>query len=151
MSALGFCNSFAIGYSFVCRLFRHVVVSVLFAYCVDAKSCCNRLEARLLASKVFHDCSGGNSRPSRLSGVGGGILLETISASFFLLVHDLQYEERKRPAGTEHQSAAELEGLSKDLQSAIVDIAHWLTNCSVIFPHLREIRRYQKLLIRHFH
>jgi hypothetical protein len=29
----------------------------------------------VLASKVFHDCSGGNSRPSRLSGVGGGNFL----------------------------------------------------------------------------
>jgi hypothetical protein len=141
MSALGFCNSFAIGYSFICRLFRRVVVSVLFAYWLDAKSCCNRLEARLLASKVFHDCSGGNSRPSRLSGVGGGIFLEAMSASLFLLAHDLQYEKRKRPADTEHQSTAQLDRLSRGLQSATVDIAHWLINCSVIFPHLREIRR----------
>ena len=29
----------------------------------------------LTALKVFYDCSGGNSRPSRLSGVGGGNFL----------------------------------------------------------------------------
>jgi hypothetical protein len=30
--------------------------------------------------KVFYDCSGGNSRPSRLSGVGGGNFLGGNSA-----------------------------------------------------------------------
>ena len=34
--------------------------------------------------KVFHDCSGGNSRPSRPSGVGGGNFLVT-KVWFFLL------------------------------------------------------------------
>jgi hypothetical protein len=29
-------------------------------------------ETSLTALEVFYDCSGGNSRPSRLSGVGGG-------------------------------------------------------------------------------
>src|SRR5215471_9166951 len=71
-SALGFCHSLTIGYSFM-YLFYYVVVCALFVYHPGAKSCCNYLEARLLGSKVFHDCSGGNSRPSRLSGVGGGI------------------------------------------------------------------------------
>jgi hypothetical protein len=33
-------------------------------------------ETSLRALKVFYDCSGGNSRPSRLSGVGGGNFLE---------------------------------------------------------------------------
>jgi hypothetical protein len=32
-------------------------------------------ETSLTALKVFYDCSGGNSRPSRLSGVGGGNFL----------------------------------------------------------------------------
>jgi hypothetical protein len=32
-------------------------------------------ETSLKALKVFYDCSGGNSRPSRLSGVGGGNFL----------------------------------------------------------------------------
>src|SRR5262249_11773188 len=50
------------------------------------KFCCHQPEARLLASKVFYDCSGGNSRPSRPSGVGGGNFFRTrTAASFFLL------------------------------------------------------------------
>ena len=32
-------------------------------------------ETSLRGLKVFYDCSGGNSRPSRLSGVGGGNFL----------------------------------------------------------------------------
>src|SRR5438067_8315802 len=37
--------------------------------------------------KVFYDCSGGNSRPSRPSGVGGGNFFRTrTAASFFLLL-----------------------------------------------------------------
>jgi len=32
-------------------------------------------ETSLRGLKVFYDCSGGNSRPSCLSGVGGGIFL----------------------------------------------------------------------------
>jgi hypothetical protein len=38
--------------------------------------------------KVFYDCSGGNSRPSRLSGVGGGNFLAP-SVRRFLLARDL--------------------------------------------------------------
>ena len=38
--------------------------------------------------KVFYDCSGGNSRPSRLSGVGGGNFLGT-NVRRFLLARDL--------------------------------------------------------------
>src|SRR6058998_977875 len=53
--------------------------------------------------KVFYDCSGGNSRPSRLSGVGGGTFLMT-KVCFFLLalaharaLARLQPEQKKRP------------------------------------------------------
>jgi hypothetical protein len=42
----------------------------------------------LKALKVFYDCSGGNSRPSRLSGVGGGNFLGT-NVRRFLLARDL--------------------------------------------------------------
>jgi hypothetical protein len=42
-------------------------------------------ETSLTALKVFYDCSGGNSRPSRLSGVGGGNFLGETFAGFFLL------------------------------------------------------------------
>jgi len=38
--------------------------------------------------KVFYDCSGGNSRPSRLSGVGGGNFLAP-NVRRFLLARDL--------------------------------------------------------------
>src|SRR5206468_1194927 len=38
--------------------------------------------------KVFYDCSGGNSRPSRLSGVGGGNFLRS-NVCRFLLARDL--------------------------------------------------------------
>ena len=38
--------------------------------------------------KVFYDCSGGNSRPSRLSGVGGGNFLGG-NVRRFLLARDL--------------------------------------------------------------
>jgi hypothetical protein len=45
-------------------------------------------ETSLTALKVFYDCSGGNSRPSRLSGVGGGNFLgENVRP--FLLARDL--------------------------------------------------------------
>ena len=45
-------------------------------------------ETSLTALKVFYDCSGGNSRPSRLSGVGGGNFLGT-KVERFLLARDL--------------------------------------------------------------
>jgi hypothetical protein len=38
--------------------------------------------------KVFYDCSGGNSRPSRLSGVGGGNFLVP-NVRRFLLARDV--------------------------------------------------------------
>src|SRR3954469_1191789 len=37
--------------------------------------CCQRLEARFSSVEVFEECSGGNSRPLRPSGVGGGHFL----------------------------------------------------------------------------
>jgi hypothetical protein len=44
-------------------------------------------ETSLRGLKVFYDCSGGNSRPSCLSGVGGGNFLGPKTfAAFFLLV-----------------------------------------------------------------
>jgi len=45
-------------------------------------------ETSLRALKVFYDCSGGNSRPSRLSGVGGGNFLGP-NVRRFLLARDL--------------------------------------------------------------
>ena len=45
-------------------------------------------ETSLTALKVFYDCSGGNSRPSRLSGVGGGNFLGA-NVRRFLLARDL--------------------------------------------------------------
>jgi len=50
--------------------------------------------------KVFYDCSGGNSRPSRLSGVGGGNFLggQTPSSLFLLVIMvllDWHVEERR--------------------------------------------------------
>ena len=45
-------------------------------------------ETSLKALKVFYDCSGGNSRPSRLSGVGGGNFLGA-NVPRFLLARDL--------------------------------------------------------------
>src|SRR5215208_7493519 len=42
------------------------------------------VETSLTALKVFYDCSGGNSRPSRLSGVGGGNFLGHKRSPFFL-------------------------------------------------------------------
>jgi hypothetical protein len=45
-------------------------------------------ETSLTALKVFYDCSGGNSRPSRLSGVGGGNFLAP-NVRRFLLARDL--------------------------------------------------------------
>src|SRR3954464_577743 len=39
------------------------------------KICCQRLEARFSSVEVFEECSGGNSRPLRPSGVGGGHFL----------------------------------------------------------------------------
>ena len=45
-------------------------------------------ETSLTGLKVFYDCSGGNSRPSRLSGVGGGNFLGT-NVCRFLLARDL--------------------------------------------------------------
>jgi hypothetical protein len=44
------------------------------------------VETSLRALEVFYDCSGGNSRPSRLSGVGGGNFLAPNVRPFFLLV-----------------------------------------------------------------
>jgi hypothetical protein len=44
-------------------------------------------ETSLTALKVFYDCSGGNSRPSRLSGVGGGNFLG-VNVRRFLLARD---------------------------------------------------------------
>jgi hypothetical protein len=41
-------------------------------------------ETSLTALKVFYDCSGGNSRPSRLSGVGGGNFLAPNVRRFLL-------------------------------------------------------------------
>src|SRR5262249_40609144 len=38
-------------------------------------------ETSLRGLEVFYDCSGGNSRPSRLSGVGGGNFLGTERSS----------------------------------------------------------------------
>jgi hypothetical protein len=43
-------------------------------------------ETSLTALKVFYDCSGGNSRPSRLSGVGGGNFLGGNVRRFLLAV-----------------------------------------------------------------
>ena len=45
-------------------------------------------ETSFTGLKVFYDCSGGNSRPSRLSGVGGGNFLGT-NVRRFLLARDL--------------------------------------------------------------
>jgi hypothetical protein len=45
-------------------------------------------ETSLRGFKVFYDCSGGNSRPSRLSGVGGGNFLG-LNLRRFLLARDL--------------------------------------------------------------
>ena len=45
-------------------------------------------ETSLTALKVFYDCSGGNSRPSRLSGVGGGNFLG-LNVHRFLLARNL--------------------------------------------------------------
>jgi hypothetical protein len=45
-------------------------------------------ETSLTGWKVFYDCSGGNSRPSRLSGVGGGNFLE-LKVQRFLLARDI--------------------------------------------------------------
>src|SRR6516225_1363319 len=45
-------------------------------------------ETSLRGLKVFYDCSGGNSRPSRLSGVGGGNFL-ALNVRCFLLARDL--------------------------------------------------------------
>jgi hypothetical protein len=45
-------------------------------------------ETSLKGLKVFYDCSGGNSRPSRLSGVGGGNFLAP-KVRRFLLARDL--------------------------------------------------------------
>ena len=45
-------------------------------------------ETSLRGLKVFYDCSGGNSRPSRLSGVGGGNFLAP-NVRRFLLARDL--------------------------------------------------------------
>jgi hypothetical protein len=45
-------------------------------------------ETSLTGLKVFYDCSGGNSRPSRLSGVGGGNFLAP-NVRRFLLARDL--------------------------------------------------------------
>jgi len=41
-------------------------------------------ETSFTGFKVFYDCSGGNSRPSRLSGVGGGNFLGTNARRFIL-------------------------------------------------------------------
>ena len=46
------------------------------------------VETSFTGLKVFYDCSGGNSRPSRLSGVGGGNFLAP-SVRRFLLARDL--------------------------------------------------------------
>ena len=45
-------------------------------------------ETSFTGLKVFYDCSGGNSRPSRLSGVGGGNFLGR-NVRRFLLARDL--------------------------------------------------------------
>ena len=45
-------------------------------------------ETSLRGFEVFYDCSGGNSRPSRLSGVGGGNFLG-LNFRRFLLARDL--------------------------------------------------------------
>ena len=77
---------------------RHPVQSVVASFTVEIataelrekflKILCRILlpvdETSLTALKVFYDCSGGNSRPSRLSGVGGGNFLGTNVCRFLL-------------------------------------------------------------------
>jgi hypothetical protein len=46
------------------------------------------VETSLRGLEVFYDCSGGNSRPSRLSGVGGGNFLG-LNLGRFLLARGL--------------------------------------------------------------
>ena len=78
-------------------------------------------QIKFITVKVFHDCSGGNSRPSRPSGVGGGNFLQT-KACFFLLVLALAHARalaRLQPEQTPNvqcrnqQSQAEFPGRSR--------------------------------------
>ncbi len=88
---------------------------------ICAKSCCQPPQLRLVDSKAFYDCSGGNSRPSRLSGVGGGNFLRQ-NICLFLLARDhaLARLRLKRKAQTKPSNVE----LSKTAPLRVADRVH---------------------------